>query len=370
MRDHQRKLFFLTASALILLFAIATTRVAQAQDQGGFTFEVPLPSLGGVTPGESPASYVRYLFLFGLGLGGILAFAMIVVGGIQYAISAGNASKISDAQGRIRDAILGLLLLLGSYLILKTINPSLVSLRNLSLIPAPAPSPSSEQWSCKLSSTGMCSAVYASEDECKNSSCPQVGECIKKSDCPTAEGPKCPVGGTTNPVLFSAYPITLNSTMHGQPGSGHGWAACGDSRCAVDYRPGKTCSEALTNARTGVPVYAPFDGVVVTKSNLYEFGQGIRITENGKDCTNSRFCALLAHIAASVNIGQRVKKGDEVGRLASWSCGPGVFGPHLHFEVKMAGKWVWGDKCPSSTSNGACIKSIAEQQQNTLVACY
>ncbi|MFN7088237.1 MAG: hypothetical protein ACK4NX_00210 [Candidatus Paceibacteria bacterium] len=114
-----------------------------APNGGGFLFEIQYPTVFGVQPqfAEGPAGYVRYLFLFGLAIGGILAFAMIVVGGIQYAMSAGNVSQISDAKDRITQAILGLLLLLASYLILSTINPALVSLRNPELGTPPPLSP-------------------------------------------------------------------------------------------------------------------------------------------------------------------------------------------------------------------------------------
>ena len=60
---------------------------------------------------------------------GLLVFIMIVCGGIQYTISARNTGLISDARDRIFQAILGMLLLFLSYIILNTINPDLISLR-------------------------------------------------------------------------------------------------------------------------------------------------------------------------------------------------------------------------------------------------
>jgi len=134
---------FLTAVILVVSFSFLA--IPQASGQEGYEFEIPLPKVGlpevgGVSPGSSPASYIRYLFVFGLGIAGILAFAMIVIAGIKYATAGGNESQIRDARDQISQAILGLLLLMASYLILKTINPALVNLSALE-IPAPIVSP-------------------------------------------------------------------------------------------------------------------------------------------------------------------------------------------------------------------------------------
>ena len=62
-----------------------------------------------------------------IGLAGLLAVIMIVVGGVQYMTTDAFAGK-SDARTTITKALLGLILALGSYLILKTINPNLLQL--------------------------------------------------------------------------------------------------------------------------------------------------------------------------------------------------------------------------------------------------
>ncbi len=48
-------------------------------------------------------------------------FIMFIVGGFQYLTSLGNAEKVKKAQGTLRYALIGFLLFLGSYLILKVI---------------------------------------------------------------------------------------------------------------------------------------------------------------------------------------------------------------------------------------------------------
>lgn len=74
---------------------------------------------------QEPASMVANIYQFALIVAGILAFGQIVYAGIQFTISAGNPSKQSDAKDRITQALLGLLLLFGAVLILRTINPKI-----------------------------------------------------------------------------------------------------------------------------------------------------------------------------------------------------------------------------------------------------
>jgi len=62
-----------------------------------------------------------------------LAVGAIVWAGLKYAMAAGNPGTQSDARDQILQALLGLLLLFGAYVILYTINPNLVNLQPLTL---------------------------------------------------------------------------------------------------------------------------------------------------------------------------------------------------------------------------------------------
>lgn len=99
--------------------------------------ETGLPNVpGGQLPvGQELPSYINYLFIFGLGLITILALGQMMLGGITYILAAGNAAKVESAKETIQQALLGLGLLLVSYLFLRTINPDLVNLRNPNLAP-------------------------------------------------------------------------------------------------------------------------------------------------------------------------------------------------------------------------------------------
>ena len=68
-------------------------------------------------------------YQWALGIGGLIALGIIIFGGILYTISPGNSSRQGNAKMWIGSAIVGLVLLFGSYAILYTINPDLTKLR-------------------------------------------------------------------------------------------------------------------------------------------------------------------------------------------------------------------------------------------------
>lgn len=74
--------------------------------------------------------FIAWLYYFIVGISGFAAFVMITWGGIEWTSSAGSPSKITAATQKIRDALLGLLLVLASFLILQVINPGFTILPN------------------------------------------------------------------------------------------------------------------------------------------------------------------------------------------------------------------------------------------------
>ena len=116
-----KKLFFISIAFALLISAhlsLAQTKLI-----------VPIPVNGvGQTEVSDPGSYITYIYLFGLSIGGLLGMAIIVYAAIERILSAGNESKIKDANDRITQAAIGLLLLFGAYVILQAINPNLTNL--------------------------------------------------------------------------------------------------------------------------------------------------------------------------------------------------------------------------------------------------
>jgi hypothetical protein len=105
----------------LLLSSISFLSVAH-----GVTISMSLP--GDTSTSTSPGGFVNYFYQYALGVGGILAFGVVVYGGVRYMISAGNPSGQSDAKEWIKAALMGLLLLAGAYFILNVINPKLTNL--------------------------------------------------------------------------------------------------------------------------------------------------------------------------------------------------------------------------------------------------
>ncbi len=96
--------------------------------EAGDTSFAPLISLPGVDAGEpvSLSSYLAALMQIGLGLAGVFAVLMLVVAGIQYIGSAGNEGLKGAAKSRITNAIFGLIIAMGSWLLIFIINPAIL----------------------------------------------------------------------------------------------------------------------------------------------------------------------------------------------------------------------------------------------------
>jgi hypothetical protein len=93
-----------------------------------YLWDVPLPPApSGYLPSElSFESLLTYLYYWGLGIGGLLAFIRLIIAGIQWGASAGNVNSVKSAQDTMISSVFGLILLLGAWLLLNTINPQIV----------------------------------------------------------------------------------------------------------------------------------------------------------------------------------------------------------------------------------------------------
>jgi len=92
------------------------------------TISMAIPGTNPNTSSTSPGAFVANMYQFALAIGGVLAFGIVVYGGVKYMTSAGNPSGQGDAKEWIEAALLGLLLLVGAYFILTIINPQLTNL--------------------------------------------------------------------------------------------------------------------------------------------------------------------------------------------------------------------------------------------------
>jgi hypothetical protein len=84
--------------------------------------------------------YIPFISVFlvgayklGIGIAAILAVIMIMAGGFIWIAAAGDAGRIGQAKTMISGAVVGLVLTVGSYVALQTINPNLVSFSALKI---------------------------------------------------------------------------------------------------------------------------------------------------------------------------------------------------------------------------------------------
>ncbi|MFA5134034.1 MAG: pilin [Patescibacteria group bacterium] len=77
------------------------------------------------------ADYIAAIYKYAVGIVSLVAIIMIMVGGLRWMTAGGNSSAIGAAKDTITGAVVGLLLALGSYLVLYSINPDLVTFREL-----------------------------------------------------------------------------------------------------------------------------------------------------------------------------------------------------------------------------------------------
>ena len=169
----------------------------------------------------SPGQFVQGFYQFSIFVSGILAFAIIVYGGIKYMASGGNPSSAHEAKEWIEAALLGIVLLAAAVLILKVVNPQLTNLSLPTLTPATVPT-STASTQQAWSSTNP--PQNTSQADCDNycylpSTCQQVKtnywSCVAPAGTQTnnSNGVACPPG-TNNmcvpPKLCSGSPTLTN----------------------------------------------------------------------------------------------------------------------------------------------------------------
>lgn len=127
----------IVASVFSLLFLAPSITLAISVSDAPYIPLAPIP--GTVTEGcdftstsaKCQTTFMTYLngaYKTAIGVAGMLAVVMIIWWGFQYVITASEGGKTDSREG-ITNALIGLLLTLGSWLIVYTINPKLVQMR-------------------------------------------------------------------------------------------------------------------------------------------------------------------------------------------------------------------------------------------------
>lgn len=124
-----------------------TSRSVTTSPDGTTTFEPITPELGVEIPGVglSPATresdevvvpflaqYINAIYRYGVTIVLIVAIVMVVYGGFRYLVGA-SLGDIQAGKKIIQDALIGMLVVLGAYMILNTVNPATLNLTVLRL---------------------------------------------------------------------------------------------------------------------------------------------------------------------------------------------------------------------------------------------
>jgi hypothetical protein len=220
------------------------------------TISMALPGTNSNSSSSSPGAFVANFYQFALMIGGVLAFGVIVYGGVKYMASAGNPSGQSDAKEWIESALLGLLLLVGAYFVLNVVNPQL---RTLSL-------PSNLQ-TVNITQTGTGGAGVCSNITCQSGFLPTpVGAtnnltCVCQNanggqSCGGANVGTCPsgetcaasntgVGGSSNPNYSCQAASQYTCGVAAPPNSfGNGKCANPQYSC-INYNSGTTAQNTI-----------------------------------------------------------------------------------------------------------------------------
>ena len=122
---NSKKLFLIFFLVLFSVLILSNFSFAQKP------LEVDYPKVFGEKLPENPLlpEYIKYIFNLALLIGGLIAFGALVSGGFRYMSSVGSPATMDDAKNQITAGILGLIILLSSYLVLTTVNPQLVILK-------------------------------------------------------------------------------------------------------------------------------------------------------------------------------------------------------------------------------------------------
>lgn len=120
------------------------------------------------------AGFYRYFAI----VSGILATVMMMFGGFKYVTSFGNPNRLSDAKDNIVSAMVGLGIVLGSYLILNTINPALVDL--------------------KMPEVKSISTIYQDTNWCEGNAVPEVAGATACGDKGKEDNAECVFSGCSD----------------------------------------------------------------------------------------------------------------------------------------------------------------------------
>ena len=97
---------------------IPTVNLTSFETKSGDTIDIPWI-----------AQYIVGVYQYAVGIAGILAAVMMMIGGLQIMTARGDASAAKAGKDKIQDAVIGVFLTLSVYTILKLVNPDLIAFK-------------------------------------------------------------------------------------------------------------------------------------------------------------------------------------------------------------------------------------------------
>jgi len=122
-------IFIFQLIGLIFIFTLPTVSQAAPAE---FTPQVEIPGFkfnSKANDTSNIAELIKAIYIYAIGIVGILAAVVLMIGGVMWIIAGGNATAIGEAKAWIGASLTGLVLALSSYLILATVNPALVDFK-------------------------------------------------------------------------------------------------------------------------------------------------------------------------------------------------------------------------------------------------
>lgn len=115
---------------IVLVLILLAPNICFGDNKLPLKLNLEYPKFGGfdLNDDQDINELVAWLYYFIVSISGFSAFIMLVRGGFMWLSSAGDQGRLSEAKSIITSAILGLIIILASFLILQVINPELTIL--------------------------------------------------------------------------------------------------------------------------------------------------------------------------------------------------------------------------------------------------
>jgi len=121
--------------SILSLFVVAFGSVVLAVDDINFTPQVTIPNSDFMAyqeklvadDGSLICDYIVAIYKYAIAVVGVFAVVAMAIGGTMWILAAGNQTRVSDGKSWVMGGLLGLILALGSFIILSTISDELVT---------------------------------------------------------------------------------------------------------------------------------------------------------------------------------------------------------------------------------------------------